>query len=143
MEIFVKPFEELDINELYEILRLRVDVFVVEQNCPYPEIDGRDLDAIHIYLEDAGEILAYARLYEEDGQVHLGRVIAKKRRKGYGSLIIKEAIEAAKNFYQAKQIHIEAQIYAESFYEKAGFVQISQPFFLDGIEHVKMVLEIK
>lgn len=109
MEIFVKPFEELDINELYEILRLRVDVFVVEQNCPYPEIDGRDLDAIHIYLEDAGEILAYARLYEEDGQVHLGRVIAKKRRKGYGSLIIKEAIEAAKNFYQAKQIHIEAQ----------------------------------
>lgn len=143
MEIFVKPFEELDINELYEILRLRVDVFVVEQNCPYPEIDGRDLDAIHIYLEDAGEILAYARLYEEDGQVHLGRVIAKKRRKGYGSLIIKEAIEAAKNFYQAKQIHIEAQTYAKSLYEKAGFVQISQPFFLDGIEHVKMVLEIK
>lgn len=143
MEIFVKPFEELDINELYEILRLRVDVFVVEQNCPYPEIDGRDLDAIHIYLEDAGEILAYARLYEEDGQVHLGRVIAKKRRKGYGSLILKEAIEAAKNFYQAKQIHIEAQTYAKSLYEKAGFVQISQPFFLDGIEHVKMVLEIK
>lgn len=143
MEIFVKPFEELDINELYEILRLRVDVFVVEQNCPYPEIDGRDLDAIHIYLEDAGEILAYARLYEEDGQVHLGRVIAKKRRKGYGSLILKEAIEAAKKFYQAKQIHIEAQTYAKSLYEKAGFVQISQPFFLDGIEHVKMVLEIK
>lgn len=143
MEIFVKPFEELDINELYEILRLRVDVFVVEQNCPYPEIDGRDLDAIHIYLEDAGEILAYARLYDEDGQVHLGRVIAKKRRKGYGSLILKEAIGAAKKFYQAKQIHIEAQTYAKSLYEKAGFVQISQPFFLDGIEHVKMVLEIK
>lgn len=143
MEIFVKPFEELDINELYEILRLRVDVFVVEQNCPYPEIDGIDRDAFHIFGKENGEIGAYARIYMEDGEVHLGRVIAKKRRKGYGSLILKEAIGAAKKFYQAKQIHIEAQIYAESFYEKAGFVQISQPFFLDGIEHVKMVLEIK
>ena len=143
MEIFVKPFEELDINELYEILRLRVDVFVVEQNCPYPEIDGIDRDAFHIFGKENGEIGAYARIYMEDGEVHLGRVIAKKRRKGYGSLILKEAIEAAKNFYQAKQIHIEAQTYAKRLYEKAGFVQISQPFFLDGIEHVKMVLEIK
>lgn len=143
MEIFVKPFEELDINELYEILRLRVDVFVVEQNCPYPEIDGIDRDALHIFGKENGEIGAYARIYMEDGEVHLGRVIAKKRRKGYGSLILKEAIEAAKNFYQAKQIHIEAQTYAKRLYEKAGFVQISQPFFLDGIEHVKMVLEIK
>lgn len=142
MEIFVKPFEELDINELYEILRLRVDVFVVEQNCPYPEIDGRDLDAIHIYLEDTGEILAYARLYEEDGQVHLGRVIAKTRRKGYGSLILKEAIEAAKNFYQAKQIHIEAQTYAKNLYKKVGFVEDSELFLLDGIEHIKMLLDL-
>lgn len=143
MEIFVKPFEELDINELYEILRLRVDVFVVEQNCPYPEIDGKDYDATHIYLEAGGEILAYARLYEEDSEIHLGRVIAKKRRKGHGSLILKEAIKVAEKFYQAKKIHIEAQTYVKSLYEKAGFVQISQPFFLDGIEHVKMVLDIE
>ena len=143
MEIFVKPFEELDINELYEILRLRVDVFVVEQNCPYPEIDGIDRDAFHIFGKENGEIGAYARIYMEDGQVHLGRVIAKKRRKGYGSLILKEAIKVVEKFYQAKQIHIEAQTYAKSLYEKAGFVQISQPFFLDGIEHVKMVLEMK
>lgn len=143
MGIFVKPFEELDINELYEILRLRVDVFVVEQNCPYPEIDGIDRDAFHIFGKENGEIEAYARIYMEDGQVHLGRVIAKKRRKGYGSRILKEAIKVAEKFYQAKQIHIEAQTYAKSLYEKAGFVQISQPFFLDGIEHVKMVLEMK
>lgn len=143
MEIFVKSFKELDKTDLYEILKLRVEVFVVEQACPYPEIDGKDYDAIHIYLEDEGQILAYARVYEEGGEVHLGRVIAKERRQGYGSLILKEAIEAAKKFYQAKQIHIEAQTYAKSLYEKAGFVKISQPFFLDGIEHVKMVLEIK
>ncbi|WP_311491872.1 GNAT family N-acetyltransferase [uncultured Anaerococcus sp.] len=143
MQVRIKSFEDLTNRELYEILRLRVDIFVVDQACPYPEIDGRDLDAIHIYLEDAGQILAYARVYEEDGEVHLGRVIAKKRRKGHGSLILKEAIKVAEKFYQAKQIHIEAQTYAKSLYEKAGFVKISQPFFLDGIEHVKMVLEIK
>lgn len=143
MKIFVKKFGELTSLDLYEILRLRVDVFVVEQACPYPEIDGKDLDAIHIYFKNCDQILAYARLYEEDGKVYLGRVIAKKRRKGYGSLILKEAIKVAEKIYQAKEIHIEAQTYAKSLYEKAGFAQISQPFFLDGIEHVKMVLEIK
>lgn len=143
MKIFVKKFGELTSLDLYEILRLRVDVFVVEQACPYPEIDGKDLDAIHIYFKNCDQILAYSRLYEEDGKVHLGRVIAKKRRQGYGSLILKEAIKVAEKIYQAKEIHIEAQTYAKSLYEKAGFAQISQPFFLDGIEHVKMVLEIK
>ena len=143
MEIFVKSFKELDKTDLYEILRLRVEVFVVEQNCPYPEIDGKDYDAIHIYLEDEGQILAYARVYEEGGEVHLGRVIAKERRQGYGSLILKEAIEAAKKFYQAKQIHIEAQTYAKNLYKKVGFVEDSEVFLLDGIEHIKMVLEIK
>lgn len=143
MKIFVKKFGELTTFDLYEILRLRVDVFVVEQACPYQEIDGKDYDAIHIYLEDAGQILAYARIYEEGGEVHLGRVIAKERRQGYGSLILKEAIEAAKKFYQAKEIHIEAQTYAKNLYAKAGFVEDSEIFLLDGIEHVKMVLEIK
>lgn len=142
MKIFVKKFGELTTFDLYEILRLRVDVFVVEQACPYQEIDGKDYDAIHIYLEDAGQILAYARIYEEGGEVHLGRVIAKERRQGYGSLILKEAIEAAKKFYQAKEIHIEAQTYAKSLYEKAGFVEDSEVFLLDGIEHIKMVLDL-
>lgn len=142
MDIFVKTFEELDINELYEILKLRVDVFVVEQSCPYPEIDGNDKDAFHIFGKEDGEIGAYARIYKEDGEIHLGRVIAKERRKGHGNLILNEAIKAAKKFYQAKQIHIEAQTYAISFYEKAGFVKTSEPFLLDGIRHVKMVLEI-
>ena len=143
MKIFVKKFGELTSYDLYEILRLRVDVFVVEQVCPYPEIDGKDLDAIHIYFKDGGQILAYARLYEEAGDIHLGRVIAKKRRQGLGSLILKEAIKAAKKFYNTKEINIEAQTYAKNLYAKAGFVEDSEIFLLDGIEHVKMVLEIK
>lgn len=91
MKIFVKKFGELTSYDLYEILRLRVDVFVVEQVCSYPEIDGKDLDAIHIYFKDGGQILAYAK----------------------------------------------------NLYAKAGFVEDSEIFLLDGIEHVKMVLEIK
>ena len=143
MQVRIKSFEDLTKRELYEILRLRVDIFVVEQKCPYPEIDGKDYDAIHIYLENEGEILAYARVYEEEGQVHIGRVIAKERRKGHATLILKEAIKAAKKLYQAKEIHIEAQTYAKKLYEKVGFVEDSEIYLLDGIEHVKMILEIK
>ena len=141
MDIFVKTFEELDINELYEILKLRVDVFVVEQSCPYPEIDGNDKDAFHIFGKEDGEIGAYARIYKEDGEIHLGRVIAKERRKGHGNLILNEAIKAVYENYGNEKIHIEAQTYAKEFYQKVGFEQRSEVFLMDGIEHIKMVLE--
>ena len=141
MEIFVKSFEELNIDELYEILRLRVDVFVVEQACPYPEIDGIDKEAYHIFAKENGEIAAYARIYKENDEIHLGRVIAKIRGQGHGNLILNEAIKAAYDKYGNEKIHIEAQTYAKDFYAKAGFEQRSEAFMMDGIEHVKMVLE--
>ena len=141
MEIFVKSFEELNIDELYEILRLRVDVFVVEQACPYPEIDGIDKSAFHIFVKENGEIAAYARIYKENGEVHLGRVIAKNRGQGHGNLIINEAIKAAYENYGSEKIHIEAQTYAKDFYAKTGFEERSQSFMMDGISHIKMVLE--
>ena len=143
MQAKIKSFDELTKEELYEILRLRVDIFVVEQECPYPEIDGKDYDAFHIYLENQGQILAYSRVYEEEGQVHIGRVIAKERRKGHATLILKEAIRVACENYQARKIVIEAQTYAKSLYAKVGFVEDSERYLLDGIEHVKMVLQIK
>lgn len=142
MEIFVKSFEELNIDELYEILRLRVDVFVVEQNCPYPEIDGIDKDAFHIFGIKDREIAAYARIYKENEEIHLGRVIAKERRKGYGTRVLKAAIKAAKENYDAEKIHIEAQTYAKNLYKKVGFVEDSDVFLLDGIRHIKMVLDL-
>lgn len=143
MKVKIKSFDELTKRELYEILRLRVDIFVVEQECPYPEIDGKDYEALHVYLENKGEIQAYARVYEEEGEVHIGRVISKERRKGYATLILKEAIRVAEENYQARKIVIEAQAYAKSLYAKVGFVEDSEIYLLDGIEHVKMVLEIK
>ena len=143
MQVKLKSFDDLTSREVYEILRLRVDVCLVEQACPYPGIDGKDYDAIHIYLENQGQILAYARVYKEDGQIHIGRVIAKERRKGHATLILKEAIRVAREKYQAKKITIEAQTYAKNLYKKVGFEEDSEPFLLDGIEHIKMVLEIK
>ena len=143
MKVKIKSFDELTKRELYEILRLRVDIFVVEQECPYPEIDGKDYEALHVYLENKGEIQAYARVYEEEGEVHIGRVISKERRKGYATLILKEAIRVAEENYQARKIVIEAQSYAKSLYAKVGFVEDSEIYLLDGIEHVKMVLELK
>ena len=141
MEIFVKSFEELNTCELYEILRLRVDVFVVEQACPYPEIDGVDKSSFHIFGKDNGEIAAYARIYKEKDEIHLGRVITKNRGQGHGNLIINEAIKAAYENYGSEKIHIEAQTYAKDFYAKTGFEERSQSFMIDGISHIKMVLE--
>ncbi|WP_299034825.1 GNAT family N-acetyltransferase [uncultured Anaerococcus sp.] len=143
MQVKIKSFDELTKQELYEILRLRVDIFVVEQECPYLEIDGKDYEAIHIYLENKGEIQAYARVYKEEGEVHIGRVISKERRKGHATLILKEAIRVAEENYQARKIVIEAQTYAKSLYAKVGFVEDSEIYLLDGIEHIKMVLQIK
>ena len=143
MQVKIKSFDELTKEELYEILRLRVDIFVVEQECPYPEIDGKDYDAFHIYVENQGQILAYSRVYEEEGEVHIGRIISKERRKGHATLILKEAIRVACENYQARKIVIEAQTYAKSLYAKVGFVEDSEIYLLDGIEHIKMVLQIK
>ncbi len=141
MELVVKHFKELSLEELVDIYKLRVAVFVVEQKCPYQEIDDADKKAYHLYLKDDDGIQAYARVlpagitFEE---VSLGRVIAIKRRCGLGSQIVNAAIDIAKEKFNAETIKIEAQVYAKGLYEKAGFVQISEPFLEDGIPHILM-----
>lgn len=146
MELVVKHFKELSLEELVDIYKLRVAVFVVEQKCPYQEIDDADKKAYHLYLKDDDGIQAYARVlpagitFEE---VSLGRVIAIKRRCGLGSQIVNAAIDIAKEKFNAQTIKIEAQVYAKGLYEKAGFVQISEPFLEDGIPHILMELNCK
>lgn len=144
MELYRKCFCELTTEELYRLLRLRVSVFVVEQNCPYMELDNLDQNAIHIWFEDEDGIEAYVRVMGqgvESEYASIGRVIAVKRRCGLGSQILAEGIRAAREFFQAKRIYLEAQVYAKRLYEKQGFCQISEEFLLDGIPHVKMLLE--
>ncbi|MDO5018617.1 MAG: GNAT family N-acetyltransferase [Lagierella massiliensis] len=145
MELFIKNFNELTTEELYSILKLRVDVFVVEQNCPYPELDNRDKDAVHVYLKEENEIVAYLRIMDrgvESEYVSIGRVISAKRRRGLGTYIMKEGIKACKEIFDADIIYIEAQTYARTFYEKSGFKQVSEEFLLDDIPHIKMELKI-
>lgn len=144
MKTVIKKFEELTVDELYKILQLRVDVFVVEQNCPYHEIDDFDQMSYHAYMEDGGEIVAYIRVLPENTkfrEVSVGRVIssAKKRGMGLGIAILKEGIAIAEEKFGAKEIRIEAQTYAREFYEKAGFVKDSEEFLEDGIPHIEMI----
>lgn len=144
MELCVKKFNELSLEELYSILKLRIDVFVVEQNCPYEEADGRDQEAIHVYLKDEEGIQAYLRVMNrgvEGEYVSIGRVIATKRRCGFGTKILSEGVRVAKEYFDAEKVYLEAQTYAEGLYKKQGFKRISDDFLLDGIPHVKMLLE--
>lgn len=144
MELKVKTFAQLSNTELYAILKLRVDVFVVEQACPYPEIDGRDEDSLHAWLEEDGEILAYLRVLDrgvESEYVAIGRVIAARRRQGLGSEIMKAGIRVAQEHFHAEAIYLEGQVYAQGFYESLGFRQISEPYLEDNIPHIKMLRE--
>ena len=146
MELVVKHFSELSAEELFAIYKLRVSVFVVEQQCPYQEIDDADKAAYHVWLQDEMGIQAYARVLPKGATlptVSIGRVIAVKRRCGLGSKVVQAAIRTAKEKLAADTITIEAQVYARALYEKAGFHQTSEEFLEDGIPHIQMQLELQ
>lgn len=145
MELTVKHFSELSAEELFEIYKLRVSVFIVEQRCPYQDVDDADRTAYHLWLRDENGIAAYARLLPPGvtfPTAAIGRVIAVRRRCGLGTSIVDAAINAAREKLSADVITIEAQVYARSLYEKAGFVQTSEEFLEDGIPHVQMQLRL-
>lgn len=136
-------FEQLNTVELYELLRARVNVFVVEQTCPYPELDGIDYDSLHVYYESEGKVLAYLRaFYKEPGVVQMGRVLTVERGTGLGGRLLSEGIREIKEKFEAQKIYIEAQTYAIGFYEREGFKVCSDEFLEDGIPHVKMELAL-
>lgn len=145
MHTVIKSFSELNTRELYEILRARAAVFVVEQNCVYQDLDGIDTEAVHMYTEDESGITAYLRMFTKDDKsktVQIGRVLTTKRGCGLGLSLLMKALEVAKVHLQAKIIYLEAQVYAIGFYEKAGFTVSSEEFLEDGIPHVKMILPL-
>lgn len=146
MELTVKRFEELTTSELYELLQVRVAVFVVEQNCPYQEIDGKDFFSTHVFYKEEGKIQAYIRVVDKNescGKVSIGRVLTVKRGSGLGKKLMKEGIRIAKEKLGAEEIYIEAQVYAKGFYEGLGFRQSSAEFLEDGIPHIQMLLDCK
>lgn len=145
MDLIVRRFDELTTGELYRIMKKRVEVFVIEQKCIYQELDDKDLRAVHVWLEEDGEILAYLRVLDKGvsfEEASVGRVLSVRRRQGLGTKVLREGIRQAKEVFGADSIRIEAQTYARSMYEKIGFRQVSEEFLDEGIPHIEMLLEI-
>ena len=144
MERVVKKFKELSLEELYEVLKLRAEVFVVEQNCPYQDLDGVDKEAYHVYLKEDGRIVAYLRVVDKGkrlDEVSIGRVISLKRRCGLGSELMKLGLAVAREKFGATAVKVGAQVQARAFYERCGFQQISEEYLEDGIPHIYMIYE--
>lgn len=143
----LKKFNDLTNSELYQILALRSAVFVVEQACAYQDIDDRDQDSLHLYLKEAGEIVAYARLLplgsSFDDALSIGRVLVKETKRGQG--LARDLLERAINTLEASfgqaPIRIHGQSYLKEFYESLGFVVTGEEFLEDGIPHLSMDLQ--
>lgn len=145
IKLCVKHFSQLSTEELFEIYKLRVSVFVVEQKCAYQEVDDADKAAYHMWLEDDGGIAAYIRILPAGvtyDSASIGRVISVRRRLGYASKLLSEGMAFAKKTLNADRLTIGAQTYAVPLYEKVGFKISSEPYIEDGIEHVHMTADI-
>lgn len=146
MEIKIKTFKELTISELYDILQLRSEVFVVEQDCVYQDIDGKDNIALHILGIKDGKLVAYTRCFKPGdyfNEASLGRVVVKnsERKYKYGYDIMNASIEAINNHFNTSLIKISAQCYLDKFYTNLGFNAIGEGYLEDGIPHIEMVKE--
>ena len=143
MHLISKFFGELTTEELYEILKVRTKIFVVEQNCPYLDPDGMDYQSLHVFYEENGQVLAYLRAFRKDEEmVQMGRVLSAEHGKGYGRKILTEGLNQIRQKMNPKRIYIEAQCYATRFYEREGFRICSEEFLEDGIPHVGMIKEM-
>ena len=143
MKLVSKSFDDLTTQELYEILKARSAVFVVEQNCVYQDIDGLDPASLHVFFEDEGRIAAYLRAFvKEPSAVQMGRVLTVDRGIGLGGKLLKAGIEEIRARFHPVKIYIEAQSYAIGFYAREGFRVMSEEFLEDGIPHVKMELDL-
>lgn len=143
----LKTFDELLARELYALLKMRVDVFVVEQNCAYPELDGKDVDALHLRLLESGELLASARIltpHEPHDPSKIGRVVVSPAHRGkrLGDALMREAISACERLYPANPIALSAQAHLRRFYESFGFSVASEEYLEDGIPHIDMVRQL-
>lgn len=138
----VRRLEDFSALDLHAMLKMRVDVFVVEQNCPYPELDGNDPDCLHLRLLDGAALLAYARLWRPTPDVHprIGRVAVSLNHRGkrLGEVLMREAIVECDKVYPGETIELSAQSHLQKFYGSFGFTPISEEYLEDGIPHVDM-----
>ncbi|WP_205015650.1 GNAT family N-acetyltransferase [Streptococcus porcinus] len=138
----VKSFKELSREQLFAILKVRVEVFVVEQNCAYPEIDELDKTAIHLFkIDEFGQVMAYCRLIPTASEIKLGRVLVGKnyRQLGLGRDLVHHALGYCVKKYPGKPVYAQAQAYLENFYNSFGFFSTSEVYLEDNIPHIDMI----
>ena len=144
----IKSFNELTTSEIYQILRLRSEVFVVEQDCVYQDVDDKDQKGIHLFFTNNNEVVAYTRLFGPGDyfkNASIGRVVVKEshRKDKLGHKLLKESIKAIQNLFNTQEITLSAQTYLQKFYESHGFVQVGEGYLEDGIPHIKMNLSLR
>lgn len=140
MDFKAKLFSELTAAEIYEILKVRAQVFQMEQNIHYLDEDDVDYDSLHCFFEENGQVTAYLRAFPDNGKIRVGRVLTITRGQGHGRRLMDLSVQAARERFGALDIIMDAQKHAEGFYKKLGFVTTSGEFLEEGIVHVEMVL---
>ena len=145
LQSVIKKFDELSPHDIYSILQLRSEVFVVEQNCVYQDIDDKDQYALHILLKKDDYLIGYSRIFKAGDyfkEASIGRVLVKKkeRNNGHGYLLMELSIKAIKDYFKESIIKISAQTYLKKFYNELGFDSIGDEYLEDGIPHILMLL---
>ena len=144
LQIIVKSFSELTLQQLYAILQLRSEVFVVEQDCVYQDLDSKDQKALHVLGYQNNVLVAYTRVFKSGDyfkEASIGRVlvISTQRRYGYGKDVMKASITAVVDHFNTTTIHVSAQTYLKKFYNELGFRETGEEYLEDGIPHMRMV----
>lgn len=143
MEVIIKTFDELTLYELYDILKLRTEIFVVEQDCVYQDMDGKDSKALHVIGKKGEKIVAYTRCFKPGiyfEEASIGRVVVDQKHRKFklGHEIMEASVKAIKDFYKTEKIKLSAQTYLIKFYESHGFHEIGEGYLEDGIPHIAM-----
>lgn len=146
METRLLRFNELSTGQLYDLLRLRSAIFVVEQKCIYPDLDGKDDKALHLLGYEGERLAAYTRIFapgDYTDRASIGRVAVREgfRGRGYGKEIMKASIEAVQKEFGSAEVAISAQLYLRKFYDELGFRAVGETYLEDGIPHIKMLLK--
>ena len=145
MNIIAKKFDALTTTELYEILKARAEIFIMEQNINYQDMDDIDYGSLHCFITEGNKVIAYLRAFyknKDKSVVKIGRVLTLEHGKGAGRILLEESLSAIKERMPCELIYIEAQKHAVGFYQKFGFKITSDEFMEEGIVHVAMELEV-
>ena len=142
MKFYAKKFDELSAGELYEILKSRAEIFVVEQKISYVDADGIDYNSLHCFFDGGGRVAAYLRaFYDSDGSVKIGRVLTLSHGQGLGRELMERALSAIKEKMPTHLIYVNAQEHAVGFYQRLGFTAVSEVFYEQDIPHYRMELK--